>query len=116
MRYLLLTAAAAILSAALPVDAMAGGPNPDIQIVNNNNNNYIINDNFNAGPNVGRGDYGYRRDYGYDYRPYRYRSYSSRGFETHNEAVARIQAAHSRYRTNYHPRSYYNSPPHYYDW
>jgi len=101
------------LAAAVPVDAMAGGPNPDIQIINNN---YIINDNYNTGPNVRRGNYDYRRDYGYDYHPYRYRGYNSRGFETHNEAVARIQATHSRYRTNYHPRSYYNSPPHRYGW
>ncbi len=34
-----------------------------------------------------------------------------RVFESHDEAVRRIKAAHSRYRYYTHPRSMYNSPP-----
>jgi hypothetical protein len=33
------------------------------------------------------------------------------GFETHDQAVARIKAAHSRYRYFTHPLSLNNSPP-----
>ena len=109
MRYSVIAATLLLLPALLATDAMAAGPGPGIQIVNTN---YIITDNYNVGPNVPRGrsyDYNYRgyRDYG---RPYRH------GFQSHNEAVARIQATHSPYRQTYHPRSFYNSPPVHYHW
>lgn len=111
MRYLLITAAFLVLLAAIPIDAVAAGPSQGIQIVNNN---YVNNNNYSVGANAYRGggyDYGYRSPRNHSY-------YGHRGssFETHNAAVARIQATHSRFRQTYHPRSYYNSPPHYYDW
>lgn len=106
MRYLLIAAAITLLLTLVTTDAQAA---ESVQIVNKN---YIINNNcnHNRGPNIRRGGYGY--DYGY--RPNHGRRY--RGFETHDAAVARIKATHSRFRTYYHPRSYYNSPPRYYDW
>ncbi len=105
MRYLLIATALLLLLAVVPIDATAAGPGQGIQIVNNN---YVNNNNYNGGSNGYRGG-------GYDYGHRSYRGYSSygRGFETHSQAVARIRAAHSRYRTNYHPRSNYNSPPYY---
>lgn len=115
MKYLLTAAAIPLLLTLTATAVQAAGPRQGIQIVNNN---YIINDNQdynrNTGPNVRRGGYDY------DYSPYPargYRSkYRSRGFESYSEAAARIKATHSRFRTHYHPRSFYNSPPHYYDW
>lgn len=112
MRYLVIAAAFLCLPAAFPAEADAAGPGQGIQIVNNN---YIINQNENV---VSRRHHGYGCD---RYDPPRYRSYGkhrrrTRGFESHDEAVARIRATHSRFRTYYHPRSFYNSPPHYYDW
>jgi hypothetical protein len=117
MKYLLTAAAIPLLLTLATTAAQAAGPRQGIQIVNNN---YVINDNgnqnynHNTGPNVRRSGYDYGRR-SYPSRSYRSK-YHSRGFESHNEAVARIRATHSRFRTNYHPRSYYNSPPHYYDW
>ncbi len=105
MRYLLIATALLLLLAVVPTDAAAAGPSQGIQIVNNN---YVNNNNYNGGSNGYRG-----RNYDRGYQSYRGYSSRSRGFETHSEAVARIRAAHSRYRTNYHPRSYYNSPPYY---
>lgn len=112
MRYLLIAAAFLLLPAVVPTEAEAAGPRQGIQIVNNN---YVSNNNYNVGPHAYRGgyDHAYRGGYDYGYQPSRYRGHSSRSFEGHNEAVARIQAAHSRYRTTYHPRSNYNSPPYY---
>lgn len=105
MRYPAIVAALALLSAIVTADAMAAGPNRGIQIVNNN---YIINDNDN-------GDYDYRpyryRGRGYDYGGYRDYGYRWDHFNSHDEAVARIQATHSPRRQTYHPRSFYNSPP-----
>jgi hypothetical protein len=108
MRYLLVATAFVLLLTLVPTDALAAGPSQGVQIVNNN---YVSNNNYNVGPSAHRGG-------GYDYGHRSYRSYGSRsrGFESHNEAVARIKATHSRFRKSYHPRSFYNSPPHYYDW
>jgi hypothetical protein len=98
-----------LLLAAVPTEAPAAGPGGNVTIINNN---YVSNNNQNVGPSAHRGGYGY----GYGYRP-SYRSFGrGRGFESHDAAVARIKATHSRFRQSYHPRSYYNSPPHYYDW
>ncbi len=48
--------------------------------------------------------YGYRHGYGYRYR--------NRGFD---RAAEEVRQAHSRYRLNTHPRSYFNAaPPRYY--
>jgi len=50
------------------------------------------------------------------YRPYQGRSsWEYGGVNSHAAAVKRITAAHSRYRYNPHPRSFYKSPPHRYD-
>jgi len=109
MRYLLIAPAVLLLLTLVTTDAQAAGPRGDVQIVNNN---YVINDNYNSnhsvGPNSRRG--------GYDYGYYRGRGYRSREFESYSAAAARIKATHSRFRTSYHPKSNYNSPPHYYDW
>lgn len=110
MRFLSIVAPLLLLPAVLATDALAAGPNRGIQIVNNN---YIVNDNYNDnyGPNVHRG-----WNYGYDYGRYRDYGYRGRHFDTHDEAVARIQATHSPHRQTYHPRSFYNAPPVYYRW
>ena len=51
------------------------------------------------------------------YRPYRsYSSWHYGGVNSHAAAVRRIMATHSRYRYNPHPRSFYKSPPHRYDY
>lgn len=105
MRYLLTTAAALLLLALVTPDVHAAGPRNDVQIINNN---YVSN--YNVSPNAYRGRY----DYG-PYGNYNYR-YRSRGGNSYDAAVARIQATHSRFRQYYHPRSNYNSPPSYYDW
>ena len=108
MMYLLIAAAITLPLTLVTTDAQSAEP---VQIINKN---YIINNNcnHNHGPNVRRGGHGY--DHGH--RPYYRRTRHSRGFETHDAAVARIKATHSRFRTYYHPRSNFNSPPHYYDW
>ena len=60
----------------------------------------------------GYGGRGGQRSYGYGYYPPAQRYYS----DSHSAAVQRIMAAHSRYRYNPHPRSFYKSPPHPYDY
>jgi len=105
MKYVLIASAIVLLSA-LPEVTEAAGPRSGYQIVNNNYNyNYNVNQ---AGPGRYTAPYGYGYGYGNRYR--------SRGLETHDAAVSRIKATHSRFRYNTHPRSHYNSPPHYYDW
>ncbi len=47
---------------------------------------------------------GHEYGYGYGYRS-----------DAFGEAARQVRAAHSRYRYNTHPRSYYNSPPNRYD-
>lgn len=110
MRYPVIAAALLLLPAVLITDAVAAGPRQGVQIINNN---YIMNDNDNDryGPSYRRG-----RNYEYEDRGYRDYGYRYHHFNTHEEAVARIQATHSPYRQTYHPRSYYNSPPAYYRW
>lgn len=71
-----------------------------------------------SGPSVGY-------NYHYSYQPYYgpaagYYGHRGRGFgfsiSTHNQAVRRIMATHSRWRYRTHPRSLQNSPPHPYDY
>ncbi len=114
MRYLLIAAAFLLLPAVVPPEVEAAGPGQGIQIVNNN---YIINDNCNHNDNRNvRGRVQHGRSSNYGYRSSRNYGYHRRSFETHNEAVARIQATHSRHRTTYHPRSMYNGAPYYPPW
>ncbi|MGI6414637.1 MAG: hypothetical protein ACOX1P_03130 [Thermoguttaceae bacterium] len=109
MRYLLLASAALGLTvwlAAAPKAVSAAGPEQGFQIVNNNYNyNFNYQDGGRYGPPYGRA-YAPRYDYGY--RPY--------AGESHDAAVNRIKATHSRFRQHTHPRSLYVSPPSYYDW
>ncbi|MHC4177459.1 MAG: hypothetical protein ACYSWU_08130 [Planctomycetota bacterium] len=74
---------------------------------------------------AGHGYRGYGRGYGRNvyggYGGYGRHQYSrswgpSFGSSLFSQQVRRVQANHSRYRYNYHPRSYYNSPPHRYDY
>ncbi|NQU20169.1 MAG: hypothetical protein HQ567_02725 [Candidatus Nealsonbacteria bacterium] len=77
------------------------------------------------GPNQRGGPqaYGGYGNYGTNYYPYRpptsqaymypghYGGYSSQQVQSFPASVARIMAAHSRYRYQAHPRSFYNEPP-----
>jgi len=70
-----------------------------------------------AGPSVSY-NYHYHQPY---YRPMvPYYGYRGGGFgfsmPTHDQAVRRIMATHSRWRYRTHPRSLQNSPPHPYDY
>ena len=105
MRYLLTALAALVLLALVAQDVRAAGPRNDVQIINNN---YVSN--YNVGPNA------YRDGYDYGHRNYGYRQYRPNSGNSFDAAAARIRATHSRFRQYYHPRSNYNSPPHYYDW
>lgn len=104
MRYLLLASAALLLNA-MP-EAVSPAAAQGFQIVNNNYNfNYNYQDDGRYGGPYGRA---YAPRYDYRYRPY--------VGETHDAAVNRIKATHSRFRQHTHPRSLYISPPSYYDW
>ena len=108
MRYLLLASPLRVdcMVAAAPKAVSAAGPEQGFQIVNNNYNyNFNYQDGGRYGPPYGRA-YAPRYDYGY--RPY--------AGESHDAAVNRIKATHSRFRQHTHPRSLYVSPPSYYDW
>ena len=90
---------------AVAASAEAAGPTRGYQIVNNN---YVSNNNYHPG-SVRGGYYG-------GGSPYYHNGYGRSRMETHDSAVRRIKATHSRFRTTYHPRSFYNSPPHPYDY
>ena len=113
MTYLRIAPSLLVLLALVTTDARAAEPHQGVQIINNN---YVSNNN--VGPNTNRRNYDhdYRSSSDRRYPSYPDRGYRGRGLESHSAAVARIKATHSRFRNNYHPRSYHNSPPHYYDW
>ena len=61
---------------------------------------------------------GYSRSYTPSYQPRSFGSYGRRGYGSYgnsfSEAARQVREAHSRYRFNTHPRSYYNTPRYHY--